>query len=386
MKITTYTWHGVFVAMLITGSLMAAQPSSAQTLPLGLSATHTAEAYGESIGQAFSFVCGSSDGGSAYVYGTDIYTHNSGVCKAAIHSGALSTGVAGVVTIVIGKGAASFRGSERNGVTTSSYGAWSRSFTFVRDAAPGTVTWNTVWNGVPADFTAPIAVRCPAGGAARGKVWGTGPYSGGSAICDAAVHAGVVTAEIGGVAVLQRMPGLIEYPASKRNGVASQRYGAYADAFSVSAATAPVIASPGPYVATSDLAPRQITVSGYTAVGTPSSIADVIFNVPVNLTRLSPDVGKVQVWCAIITGTSRIPKGVAETPVVGGQVITTFSVHVPFYSGLTLQSGANYRYECMILGYSIKEETWFPFDGPNSIFHWRRTSPQLQPISGTITW
>jgi hypothetical protein len=41
------------------------------------------------VGQRFSFVCPPSDGGPAYVFGTDVYTDNSPICKAAIHAGAL---------------------------------------------------------------------------------------------------------------------------------------------------------------------------------------------------------------------------------------------------------------------------------------------------------
>src|SRR5919108_232995 len=114
-----------------------------------------------------------------------------------------------VVTIVIGSGAESFASTTRNGVTTKGYGRWGTSYTFARDTVPGQVGWRTVWSGIPADFTEPVPVECPAGGTLNGaKLWGTGVYTKDSTICVAAVHAGVIKAETGGVVVVQRVPGL----------------------------------------------------------------------------------------------------------------------------------------------------------------------------------
>ncbi len=65
---------------------------------------------------------------SSTVWGTDIYTDDSGVCVAAVHAGVISLAGGGVkVTAEVGQDA--YTGSARNGVTTSNYGAWSGSFT-----------------------------------------------------------------------------------------------------------------------------------------------------------------------------------------------------------------------------------------------------------------
>jgi hypothetical protein len=216
---------------------LAAQPAEAQRA-LGLAPAEGAAGLAKEVGKSFTFVCPVSDGTRASVYGTDVYTADSAVCAAAIHAGVLRPGLTGIVTIVIGSGADSFASTTRNGVTSKSYGRWGTSYTFARDGTAGQIGWLTVWSGVPTDFTEPVAVECPAGGTLNGgALWGTGVYTKDSTICVAAVHAGLITAEKGGVVVAQRVPGLKEYPATTRYGIASQQYGTYADAFSV---TAPV--------------------------------------------------------------------------------------------------------------------------------------------------
>jgi hypothetical protein len=225
-------------AVLLAGSalLVTAESAHAQR-SLGLGPAEGAAALAKETDKRFTFVCPASDGTKASVYGTDVYTADSGICAAAIHAGVLQPGIADVVTIVMGSGAESFPSSTRNGVTTKGYGRWGASYTFARDGAPGQIGWRTVWLGIPADFTEPVPVECPAGGALNGgALWGTGVYTKDSTICVAAVHAGAITADRGGVVLVQRAPGLAEYPASARFGIASQRWGQYADAFSVTAA------------------------------------------------------------------------------------------------------------------------------------------------------
>jgi hypothetical protein len=70
-------------------------------------------------------------GGKAYtVWGTDIYTHDSSVCTAAVHAGLIEFEDGGEVVIVIRPGESSYLGTTANGVTTESYGSWGVSFVF----------------------------------------------------------------------------------------------------------------------------------------------------------------------------------------------------------------------------------------------------------------
>ena len=79
------------------------------------------------IGKAFYFsVTGVTSGGS--IYGTDIYTNDSHLAMAAVHSGVLRAGQQGVVKVTILPGQSQYTATLRNGVTSYAYGNWSVSF------------------------------------------------------------------------------------------------------------------------------------------------------------------------------------------------------------------------------------------------------------------
>jgi len=65
------------------------------------------------------------------VYGTGAYTSDSNLCTAAVHSGVIHASTGGQVNYVTGAGKNAFCGSARNGVTSSSYGAYGSSYSLV---------------------------------------------------------------------------------------------------------------------------------------------------------------------------------------------------------------------------------------------------------------
>ncbi len=83
-----------------------------------------------SDGEQFTFRC-HSGGTASVVWGTDIYTHDSSVCTAAVHAGLIDFMDGGIVVIELRPGESSYLGTTANGVTTESYPAWERSFVFV---------------------------------------------------------------------------------------------------------------------------------------------------------------------------------------------------------------------------------------------------------------
>lgn len=95
-----------------------------------LTVSNNASSYYTYIGSTFTFLCpaGALSGGS--VWGTDVYTYDSSICKAAIHAGKINNLSGGQVTILIVPGQSSYVGSTRNGVTTSNYGTWGGSYSF----------------------------------------------------------------------------------------------------------------------------------------------------------------------------------------------------------------------------------------------------------------
>lgn len=71
--------------------------------------------------------CPAGCGDTGSLWGTDSYTTDSSVCKAAIHAGVI-TKAGGVATVTIGAGKTTYQGSERNGVTSSGWGPYDASF------------------------------------------------------------------------------------------------------------------------------------------------------------------------------------------------------------------------------------------------------------------
>ena len=57
--------------------------------------------------------------------------------------GGVTPGVSGQVTIVMGSGAKSFEGMDRNGVKSSSYGPADSSYSFIKNSEPGHIEYAT---------------------------------------------------------------------------------------------------------------------------------------------------------------------------------------------------------------------------------------------------
>lgn len=69
--------------------------------------------------------------------------------------------------------------------------------------------------------------RCLPGKPAAGQVIGSGPYTDGSSICAAAVHAGVLQASSGGPVTIEVRPGQAHYRGSLSHYIQSEGYEAF---------------------------------------------------------------------------------------------------------------------------------------------------------------
>jgi hypothetical protein len=77
-------------------------------------------------GKRFAYWC-SAPFKASTVWGTDVYTDDSSVCDAAVHSGKIpKTG--GVAVIEMRPGRSSYGASKRNGIDSKAYGPWKGSF------------------------------------------------------------------------------------------------------------------------------------------------------------------------------------------------------------------------------------------------------------------
>jgi hypothetical protein len=215
-----------------TGSLvvaaMALAPSNAhaqQDVACGTNAQTIVGASGHTVVVRCPAGCG-----SATAWGTGTYSDDSSICTAAIHAGVIPAGAGGEVSVTIADGLPSYPPSTANGVTTSSWGSWGRSFTVAATGGVSTISCAMNAQGVPADTT----VVCPPG-CGTSTAWGEDVYSDDSSICTAAIHAGVIQAATGGPVHVTIAPGQSAYPATSRNGVTTSSWGAWGRSFHVAA-------------------------------------------------------------------------------------------------------------------------------------------------------
>jgi len=132
---------------------------------------------------------------------------------------------------------------------------------------------------------------------------------------------------------------------------------------------------------------------------------DVTFEVPVNLTRLSPYLSKVAVTCAFgetsdpkrltidsTFGTTSSSSGVlfnrVELPVSAGQVVTTARVVIAVPSSPPFKPGTVLNYQCVLSGLSSERGAgsgWYPLDQKAPVAS-LQVSPVPVPITDTFTW
>lgn len=124
--ITTSDYGSWSLSFQITGYTPAVggpyEPITWRDTPDGLG-------HGSALGSVLHFTCGPNAEPLATIWGVGPYTSDSPVCAAAQHRG-LVTGAGGNVTVVITGPQDNYASSTAYGVTSSSYPAWPRSYTF----------------------------------------------------------------------------------------------------------------------------------------------------------------------------------------------------------------------------------------------------------------
>lgn len=193
-----------------------------------------ADSYRGHNGQQLTFVCPAGGPLSSRLWGTNVYTDDSSICTAAVHAGYISAASGGTVTIEIRAGQPAYQGVTRNGVTSREFGSYSGSFVFVgRVSGSANADWAAQADSLRGRNGQRFSYRCPGGGPASGRLWGTDLYTDDSSICTAAVHAGVINIAAGGTVTIEIRPGANSYSGAMRNGVASKSFGPYAGSFVV---------------------------------------------------------------------------------------------------------------------------------------------------------
>ncbi|CAF2394251.1 unnamed protein product [Rotaria sp. Silwood2] len=128
--------------LIVTGVVIGAAIVIAAGVTLGiiLSATTTTTttamaapsnlfSYRANTGQSYVFVLTGSRSGS--IWGTNIYTDDSNLATAAVHSGFVQYNQTSVVTVRILAAQSSYTSTTQNGVTSFAYGYWGGSYSFI---------------------------------------------------------------------------------------------------------------------------------------------------------------------------------------------------------------------------------------------------------------
>ncbi len=189
------------------------------------------------IGQRFSAVCPphSIRDELEQVFGTDVYPSNNPICVAALHAGKI-TKDGGPVTVQLNPGAESYTGSSRNEIDSGNLPGTPRSMVFVDGAGSAAadevrtpyierLKWDFRFTDSGYARKGLVGQRftfnCPAapGDLRLRRVVGTDSYAQNSIVCQAAVHAGKITMEEGGIVEVQLDPGVKKLVGSIRNGV-----------------------------------------------------------------------------------------------------------------------------------------------------------------------
>lgn len=174
----------------------------------------------------FSCECSAEALREGTVWGTDAYTADSSLCRAAAHAGVVPRS-GGRITALREAGRDLYIGTSRNGVTSSDYGSYSPSIRFKGGPPASTGPEPCPQRlSINPDLPMPFSCICSAEAIRDGTVWGTDAYTADSSLCRAAAHAGVVPRTGGRITAL-REAGRDLYVGTSRNGVSSSDYGSY---------------------------------------------------------------------------------------------------------------------------------------------------------------
>jgi beta-lactamase regulating signal transducer with metallopeptidase domain len=188
-----------------------------------------------------------------WIWGTGVFTDDSDPNVAAVHAGFLRSEQTGIATIKIQPGQASYAGSFRNGVVSSSFGGFPGSYRIERvEPVEGVELTNAalfrINNGFDLSVFIPgqsqseiMKMRGRAGetlelevtGATQGMIWGTGVYTDDTDPSLAAVHAGLLKAGETGKVRITILPGRARYEGSYQNGVRSDSFGLFEGSYRI---------------------------------------------------------------------------------------------------------------------------------------------------------
>ena len=92
-----------------------------------ISWTTSGSTFKTDVGRKYKFEC-PANGVPEAIWGSDIYSADSSICTAAVHAGIITLESGGNVTVEFRPGRATYGSTERNGITSNTYGEFPHSF------------------------------------------------------------------------------------------------------------------------------------------------------------------------------------------------------------------------------------------------------------------
>jgi len=129
-------------------------PASAQVFDGTTLAPYNMTALRGNNGQSFLYTLTGGTGGS--VWGTDVFTDDSALSRAAVHSGVLLEGETGAVKVTVLPGQAKYYPSNRFGISSNSFGSFTGSYRIERYEPLTPFTWDGIYPRLWVGFSEPI--------------------------------------------------------------------------------------------------------------------------------------------------------------------------------------------------------------------------------------
>ncbi|CAF4179652.1 unnamed protein product, partial [Adineta steineri] len=191
------------------------------------------------FGQNYSSIITGTTNGT--IYGTNIYAEGSDYGTAAVHAGILRNGETKNITIIVLPGRTLYTASTQNGISSYSYGSWSRSYSFENVTFESNVTPLNF-----ADYNGNIgdSLYLSVTGAMNGRIYGTNIYTDDSDLATAAIHAGVLHNGETKNITIKILSGRSSYAASVQNDISSLSYGLWKRSYSFENITLPTNITP----------------------------------------------------------------------------------------------------------------------------------------------
>ena len=119
-----------YVVLLPEGARATTVAASAAPQVIEAGCSFNATQIADQLGSVHVISCPPGCGDAGGLWGSDVYTADSAICRAGIHAGLVSRERGGSVRIVLEPGRPAYRGSVRNGVRSGDYGSYPKSFRF----------------------------------------------------------------------------------------------------------------------------------------------------------------------------------------------------------------------------------------------------------------